>query len=208
MGQGLKFLGVLGAVFAVVMTIPAQTKNPQSLERGSLLVASRDMGDSNFAQTVILLVQYNSENVLGLVLNRRSEVPLSKALEGLKAAEGRTDPIYIGGPVDPSTVFALLRSPKKVEGAEPVFGDIYLVTKQGQLERTIAARRDPGEFHVYVGYAGWTNEQLKKEVELGAWFVFRSDAAEVFDADPDTEWTRMIRKTEQKLARADVRVMR
>ena len=63
-------------------------------------MASRDLGDPNFAETVVLLVHYDDEGVVGLILNRRTDVPLSRVLEGLKAAKDRSDPVYLGGPVE------------------------------------------------------------------------------------------------------------
>ena len=182
------------------MALP-QSKSTHDLGSAKLLVASRDLADPNFTKTVILLVHDDGDKVLGLILNRRTEVQLSGALPDLKAAKGRADRIYTGGPVDASTVFAMLQSPAKVEGAPRVFDDVYLILTKTLLEQTIASRRDPDIFHIYLGYSGWTSDQLKREVELGAWFVFPADAATVFDSDPDTLWSRMIRKTEQKMAR-------
>ena len=170
---------------------------------GKLLVASRSLGDPNFAETVVLLVQYKAEGVVGLILNRRTNVPLSRVLEGLKAAKDRSDPVYLGGPVETPAVFALLQSPAKLEGAAQIFGGVYLISTKTLFEQTISARPDPGVFHVYLGYAGWTNEQLRKEVELGAWFIFPADARTVFNANPDTLWSQMIRQTELKLARSE-----
>jgi putative transcriptional regulator len=196
------WLTALLALFVPVsgVLLSAQSTSPQSLSAGTLLVASRELDDPGFAETVILLVHYDADHVLGLVLNRRSGVPLSSALEGLKAAKDRSDPIYLGGPVDPTALFALFQSPAKSAGAESIFGEVYLVSSKTLLERTIASRTDPKSFHVYLGYAGWTNKQLRNEVELGAWFIFHGDAAVVFDANPDSLWPRLIRKTEQKLA--------
>jgi hypothetical protein len=54
-----------------------------------------------------------------------------------------------------------------------------------------------------VGYAGWTQDQLRMEVELGAWFIFPAEASMVFNADPDSLWLEMIRKTELQLARSE-----
>jgi putative transcriptional regulator len=177
-----------------------QTKSPAYLANASLLVASRDLDDPNFAETVILLVHYDADGVVGLILNKRTQVPVSRAFDGLRAAKSRTDLVYLGGPVDPSAVFALRQSQEKIEGAANVFGDVFLISGRTVLEKTFSSRPDPAGFRVYLGYTGWTNAQLRKEVELGAWFIFRADAAAVFDPDPDTLWRRMIRKTEQKLA--------
>jgi putative AlgH/UPF0301 family transcriptional regulator len=182
-------------------TALSQTKSTIDLGAAKLLVSSRDLDDPNFVKTVILLVHDDGDKVLGLILNRRTDIQLSAALPGLKAAKGRGDRMYSGGPVDATTLFAMIESPAKVEGAPLIFDDVYLILTRALLEQNIAARRDPGVFHIYLGYAGWTSDQLKREVELGAWFVFPADAETVFDTDPATLWSRMIRKTEQKMAR-------
>jgi len=169
---------------------------------GKLLVASRKLGDPNFIETVVLLVRYEAGGVVGLILNRRSHVPLSSILEQPKAAKDRSDPVYLGGPVETGAVFALLQSPAKVEGAEAVFGKVYLISTKLLFEQTVSAKPDPAVFHVYLGYAGWSKEQLQKEVELGAWFIFQPDAGTVFNADPDSLWSQMIQKTELKIADA------
>jgi putative AlgH/UPF0301 family transcriptional regulator len=149
---------------------------------------------------VILLVHYDAKGVVGLVLNQRTDVPLSRVLERLKGAKDRSDPVYLGGPVEPPTVFALFQSPAKIDGAEHIFDGVYLISAKTLFEQTMSARPDPGVFHVYLGYAGWTTDQLRKEVTLGAWFVFPADANTVFNSDPDSLWLQMIRKTELKFA--------
>jgi len=183
--------------------LSVQSKDTEGLRAGKLLVASRDLADPIFAKTVILLVQYDAQGVLGLVLNRRTQVPLSRVLEDLKAAKDRSDPVYLGGPVEIPAVFALLKSPAKIEGADHVFGGVYLISRKTLLEQTISTRPDPSVFHVYLGYAGWTDNQLQKEVELGAWFIFPADAGTVFNAHPDSLWSQMIRKTELNLATSE-----
>jgi putative transcriptional regulator len=183
--------------------LPVQSKNTKTLGAGKLLVASRNLGDPRFAETVVLLVEYDVQGVVGLILNRRTDVPLSRVLDGPKAAKDRSDPVYLGGPVETPAVLALFQSPTKVEGAGHIFGEVYLISAKTLFEQTISTRPDPGVFHVYLGYAGWTIAQLRMEVELGAWFIFPADANTVFSADPDSLWPRMIRKTELNLAKSE-----
>jgi len=180
--------------------LPVQSKNPRELGLGKVLVASRDLPDPIFAKTVILLVQYDAGGVVGLMLNRRTDVPLSRVFDQLKAAKKRSDPVYIGGPVEIPAVFGLLRSKAKRESSARVLDEVYLISTKELFEKTLSARPDPGVFHVYLGYAGWTPEQLRKEVEVGVWFIFQGDAQTVFDSNPDGLWSQMIRKTELKMA--------
>jgi putative AlgH/UPF0301 family transcriptional regulator len=64
----------------------AQSKDARDLGPAAVLVASRDLADPNFAKTVILLVHYDEESVLGLTVNRHTDVAVSRLFEGLKAA--------------------------------------------------------------------------------------------------------------------------
>ena len=180
-----------------------QSKNAKSLGAGKLLVASRNLGDPRFTKTVILLARYDSQGVLGLILNRRTDVPLSRVLESPKVVKGRSDPVYLGGPLEMPAVFALFQSRAKLEGAEHVFDGVYLIAAKPLFEQTLSARPDAAIFRVYLGYAGWTQDQLRMEVELGAWFIFPAEVSTVFNADPDSSWLEMIRKTELQLARSE-----
>ncbi|HTT23561.1 MAG TPA: YqgE/AlgH family protein [Candidatus Sulfotelmatobacter sp.] len=184
---------------AVVLPVQS-SRNPRDLGPGKLLVASRELGDPNFAETVILLVHYDTEGVIGLMLNRRTHLPISRVLAQLKPAQDLSDPVYLGGPVGTPTVFALLRSTDKLEDAEQVFGGVYWISTKPALEKTISSHPDPGVFHVYLGYAGWTTAQLRNEVRLGGWHIFLADNQTVFNANPDSLWHEMIRKTDLKMA--------
>jgi putative AlgH/UPF0301 family transcriptional regulator len=180
---------------------PLQSRDPEQLSVGKILVASRDLGDPNFAETVILLVQYDAGGVVGLVLNRRTKLPISRALEDIKAAKNVSDPVYLGGPVDTQQVWALRKLPTKLDGARHVCGEVYQISTKALLEQTLSDRADPSAFHVYLGYAGWDVVQLKRELELDAWFIFPADPGIIFNSDPDSLWRQLIRKTELKLAR-------
>jgi putative transcriptional regulator len=180
--------------------LPVQFRNTKDLAPGKLLVASRELGDPNFAKTVILLVHYDTEGVIGLMINRRTAVPISRVFADLKTAKDISDPVYLGGPVETPTVFALLRSKDTLEGGEHVFGGVYWISTKSALEKTISSRPDPGAFHVYLGYAGWTADQLRNEIRLGGWFVFQADNQTVFNANPDSLWHEMIKKTELEMA--------
>jgi putative AlgH/UPF0301 family transcriptional regulator len=169
---------------------------------GKLLVASRDLGDPNFAKTVILLVHYSEDQgAVGLVLNRRTDVPMSRVFQDFKEAKGRMDPVYVGGPVELNSVLALLKTKTKPENAARVFGDVYLISNKDALRATMASGVEATVFHAYVGYAGWGAGQLEHEVELGAWHIMASDSATVFHSDPDSVWPRMIQRTETQIAR-------
>lgn len=194
-------LSIVAAVLCLPPIVVAQSMRVKNLGVGKLLVAPRDAPDPNFAKTVILLVEFDEDSALGLIINHRTKVPISRALDQLKAANNRSDPVYLGGPVDVATMLALLRGTSRPEEARWVVDNVYLVSTQLLLEKTLAAGARPGEFHAYVGYCGWGAGQLQNEINLGAWYIFDGDAKLIFDSDPDSVWSRLIARTDQKFAR-------
>src|ERR1700733_2164566 len=181
-------------------SVPAFCQS-DDLAVGRLLVASRDLGDPNFAKTVILLVHYKEDQgAVGLVVNKRTDVPISRVFHDLKEASGRGDPVYIGGPVELNSVLALLKSASKPEGADKVFGDVYLIGNKDLLTKTLASSAEANVFHTYIGYAGWGAGQLEHEVDLGAWHIMPADVGTVFRAEPGSVWGRLIRRTETQIA--------
>jgi putative transcriptional regulator len=194
-------VSIAAAVLWLPPVVTAQSMRASDLGVGKLLVAPRDCPDPHFAKTVVLLVQFDEDGALGLMINHRTRLPISRALDQLKAASNRSDPIYLGGPVDVSSVLALLRASRRPDEAQRVVGDVYLVSTRPLLERTLAEGTGPDEFHAYVGYCGWGAGQLENEMNLKAWYVFDGDAKLVFDSDPDSVWSRLIARIEQRVAR-------
>ena len=194
------WLLTMAAVLCGVVALPAQSTHDLGI--GKLLVARRDAPDSTFAGTVILLVRYTQGGTVGLFLNRRTEVPVSRALDPLKGASGRSDPVFAGGPVELPNVLALLRANAMPDGAEHVTGKVYLVPTGTLLEKTLEKRPDPADFRVYLGYCGWAPGQLENETRRGFWQVLNGSADIVFDSEPETLWSRLIERAEQRIARA------
>jgi putative transcriptional regulator len=186
-------LGVAAAL-ALAIAAPAQSTSPKNLAIGKLLVANRNLRDPNFYHTVVLLVIYQNDAVVGLVLNRSSRVSVSAAFD-VREAKGRPDPVYRGGPVEPSSTYALLRASSRPQGSTQVLGDVSLIAAESVLRRTMASPVLADSFRIYVGYAGWTARQLQDEVATGSWYIFPGDAKTIFDPEPQSLWDRLIERT-------------
>jgi putative transcriptional regulator len=53
---------------------------------------------------------------------------------------------------------------------------------------------------IFCGYAGWEHGQLDDEIDEGAWYVVDGVTADVFDAEPETLWRRVLRRQVGDLA--------
>lgn len=189
---------VLMLLASVAAAQADKDEQAKKLAAGKILVAKRGFPDPNFAETVIVLVRYDEDGTLGLIVNRQTKIPLSKLSRDLPSAKGRTEPLFIGGPVETSGVMALVRSRTKVEDAQHVSDDIYMISSKATLEKSIA---DPKTFRLYLGYAGWDAGQLEFEMRMDAWDVIPGNPGLVFDPHPETLWTRLIAQTDLQMAR-------
>jgi putative transcriptional regulator len=203
------FLPATLAALAMVLwteVAAAQSRSAEELGVGKLLVSSKGLPDPNFEKTVVLLIQYDDHGALGLMINRRTEVTLSKLLDGVDTAKHGSDNVFMGGPVEMQSVFALLKAEKKPEDAASVLSDVYLVTTKPPLQKALSAGSGSGDLRVYVGYCGWGAGQLENEMRLGGWWIFGGNASTIFDPNPTSLWSRLILRTEQQIARAGVRL--
>ena len=197
-----RWLAVAG-IAAMVWSAGAITaRADEDLAEGVILVADRKLKDPNFEKTVVLIVTYDDEGTVGLVVNRQSDVPVSMLLAGVKDARDRKDTAFSGGPVEPKSVLALLRARTGPKGAQQVSGDIWAILDQDLLEDTLAAHVGPDKLRFYVGYAGWGPGQLEAEMEAGAWRVIHSNSDTVFDGAPESLWDRVVRNLDVRLAQS------
>jgi len=178
---------------------PVQYGVQSELAVGKLLIAKPELADPNFAESVVLIIHYDSDKgTVGVILNRRTKVPLSKVLPQVKGA--KEDPVYEGGPVETATAQALLRSREKPAEATRVLADIYASGSKDVIEKFVTSGASSSEFRLYVGYAGWSPGQLEREIEIGGWSLLRANTEVVFDGNPDSLWQRLQHDTETRIA--------
>ncbi len=157
--------------------------------RGQLLVASTQLGDPNFARTVILIVQHDENGALGLVLNRPLEISVKEALrevlEGPCAIQG---PLYHGGPC-PGPLMAVNRRPTGQD--QQVAQGIYFTAEIVQIEPLLQEESASARF--FVGYAGWGAGQLEAEIDEEAWLTAPALPRHVFEfQDSGRLWGRLM----------------
>lgn len=194
---------------ALAVAIPARERElrnvqydpQQNISVGSVLVAKEKLGDPNFAEAVVLIVDRDEDGgTAGLVINRPTDVSLSRVFPDIKHAPA--DPIYLGGPVGITAGQALLRLSSKKDDAVPILGDVYRTASRKLIEKSVASGTEPSKFRLFFGYAGWAPGQLEAEVRLGAWSVLKGQAKIVFDQDPESLWDRLNRQTQWQVAKS------
>jgi putative transcriptional regulator len=176
---------------------------------GRLLVATPVIGDPNFHRSVVLLLEHGEAGTMGVVINRPTDVGLGESLPGWAGLAAAPDVVFVGGPVEQAGAIGLgrlapsarldlaARPPDEGFGTwSPIHGTVGAVGRLATVDLT----SDPDDvdgielLRVFVGYAGWAPGQLDAELAEQAWVVAEAQPADLWSADPEGLWGRVLRR--------------
>ena len=156
--------------------------------RGKLLVASPALTDPSFARSVVLVTEHGEDGAMGIVLNNPSEAPAGELVPALGEIAG-SEPVYVGGPVQPNAVVLLAEFSDLSAAAWIVVADVGLASAEWELDELRPAVR---RGRLYAGYSGWAPGQLEAEMDEDSWIVEPPLPAELFPDDPETLWNDVL----------------
>jgi putative transcriptional regulator len=156
--------------------------------QGQLLIAGPSLLDSNFFRTVVLMIEHSDEGALGLVLNRPSQTTVGEAVAELEQLLDLDDPLFIGGPVQPSSLIVLAEFDEAGDAALLAFDDVGVLATGASLEDPAGVRRG----RAFVGHAGWGPGQLDAEIERGDWILEPALREDAFADQPTELWQSVL----------------
>jgi len=185
------------AVLIVAFLTPSDSRTAERYLAGQLLVATPDMRDPRFIETVIYMVKHSADGAMGIVINRPiAERSIEELLKGIgvesKGAKGEIV-IHYGGPVSPEAGFILHSDDVLLQSSTKVKDGVAMTT-DAQLIEVISRGKGPRQSLLAIGYAGWAPGQLEDELKANAWFVVSGDKAFIFGKDADKKWRQAIDK--------------
>lgn len=143
-----------------------------------LLIASPQMTDPFFEQTVVLVWHHDEDGAVGVVINRPLDHALSEVLEGDDFADWPGAAVCWGGPVDRHSASVVLRGDLSDEEGWMIEPKVSVTRSEERLRRAIAERTD---LRLCLGYAGWGAGQLEHELSAGGWLYTEPTEELVFD---------------------------
>ncbi|MEM8950088.1 MAG: YqgE/AlgH family protein [Pseudomonadota bacterium] len=187
-------IGLLGSAPLLAANENDNPNGRSTTLTGRYLVASPDLNDPNFRQSVVYLVHHDAFGAMGLVINRlMAKGPVGRLLDAFGIeGEFSTDAqvkMHYGGPVEPESSLVLHRSDYHNSTTVDV-GNHLAVSSSDDVLTDLALGKGPSESLLILGYAGWASEQLENEITSGAWYVVDADDTLLFDDDIATKWQR------------------
>ena len=167
--------------------------------RGRLLVAVPEMADSFFERSLVLVCEHEEKHgALGFVVNQPTGLTLRDLLQDLQIEptvhEGLSQPVYLGGPVQPNRGFGLFSGANaEVSDFVDVLDHVKLTASRELLVQCAAGQR-PADMMIAIGYAGWMPGQLENELDTGRWWLADSSRELLFAVPPDERWAQALQQ--------------
>jgi putative transcriptional regulator len=165
------------------------------VEPGMLLAAFPDMLDPNFMHSVVLMCQHNDQGAYGVITNRPTRFTIQELLPD-HALLGRCSfPVFLGGPVDHSSLQFVHRVPTAIPGGLSIDGRLWLGGELDALGQYLTEnpREAAQSVRLFLGYSGWGAGQLEGELATGSWLPALSSFEAVFGEPGESTWRRVVR---------------
>lgn len=161
-------------------------------ENGSLLIADPFASDDYFTRSVVLLCNHDADGSFGFVLNNYIDVELHQLLPGFPEIKTK---VSIGGPVETDSIFFIHTLDSIKDGMDIGNGLKFGGTFSNMVEEL---RNNPeliNQVRFFMGYAGWTKNQLEKEMKSNGWIVSKEfNVTELFQNFSIDLWKEIMEK--------------
>jgi len=159
---------------------------------GKLLVAHPSLS-GYFSRTVILIYQDEPKiGISGLVLNKPTQIKVSKIVEDRNLTYEGTEHVYKGGPVNEQAIL-MVHEDQWYSSNTMQIGNGLAVTSDDLMVEKLSMNNTPTAWRMTLGMSGWHPGQLQKEIanQFG-WLVCEANNKIVFDQDGERQWNKAI----------------
>ncbi len=177
-----------GIIFGVDYKTPNYSEDmiSQKIQKGNLLIAEPSiLTDSSFNRAIILLTEHNDEGSVGFIMNK----PTSFVLRDLVLDIDCDFKVYNGGPVENENLYFIHTLPHlipdSIEISKGLFwGGNYEAVKSF-LEQGLIKKE---EIRFFLGYSGWSLEQLEIEIKEKTWALVENTYKNLFSISNANGW--------------------
>ncbi|SEG01441.1 MULTISPECIES: YqgE/AlgH family protein [Parabacteroides] len=156
--------------------------------QGSILISEPFLQDAYFQRSVVLLIEHTKQGSMGFVLNKKTDLVVNTFFSELEDLS--EIPIYLGGPVSPNRLFFIHSLGNNIiPDAVKINDQLYFDGNFEALKRYIVNGHSiEGKVKFFLGYSGWTQGQLEKEITQNSWIVSRNANDNVMFAEGESFW--------------------
>jgi putative transcriptional regulator len=182
-------------LFAVLLFLGCHALvHAADLSKAVILVAKPELHDELYGSTILVVTPLGEDRHVGFIVNRPTPITLGKAFPDDGPSQEVADPIYIGGPYEPQAIFALVQRPDSPGGVSlELMPGLFVAVDIDTIDRII--RSEPDHARFVAGMVAWSEGELRKEVDQGAWYVLEPDAGLALRKPTEGLWEELVRKS-------------
>jgi putative transcriptional regulator len=155
----------------------------------AILIVARDhLPDSNFADSMVLVMNNLGPGPVGIIINRPMPLAVSRLFPDIERLAKVRDSVYFGGPVDFESVWFLFRAATAPEHAIQACDGVYLSADRELLLRLLGRNKPMDGLRIFLGHAGWAPGQLEAEIERHDWTSKRAEMEAIFSGKSEHPW--------------------
>ncbi|RSK40397.1 YqgE/AlgH family protein [Mangrovimonas spongiae] len=138
-------------------------------KKGNLLIAEPSIiGDMSFNRSIVLLADHTNEGSIGFILNKPLDFTLNDIIPSINAKFK----VYNGGPVEQDNLYFIHKAPDLIPNSIEISLGIYWGGDFNQVAELISnGELTESDIKFFLGYSGWTTNQLEQELKLSSWVV-------------------------------------
>lgn len=162
-----------------------KTPRPKNLAHHFLL-ASTQMSDERFADTLIYICRHNADGAWGFIVNQSLPISVGGLLYELDLPSSQiamNTPAINGGPMRPDAGFVLHTGLPDFKSSFVIGENVCLTTSKDILERL--SEDSLSHYLMCMGFCTWAKGQLENELNLGDWLICPADLQILFGAPID-----------------------
>lgn len=152
-------------------------------KRGRIIISEPFLPGNYFSRSTILLVECSDKGAIGFILNK----PVETAVKDLfKDFPDFGAEVYVGGPVGNESIYYIHTLGDKLHGSLHVKDNLYWGGDFDHLKSLIGAGLvELNQVRFFIGYSGWSEGQLEKEIIENSWLVTDAPVEAIMNSDED-----------------------
>jgi putative transcriptional regulator len=184
----------LATVFAALLAW-AFAAGAADLAHSLVLVAAPELKDPIYGGTVLVVKPFGRDQHLGFIVNRPTDLTLGRMFPDHAPSQKVPDPVFLGGPVDASALFALVAQADNPGGGSiEIMPGLFAAHDAAVVDAII--EQHPQDARFVAGLVVWRPGELKHEIDIGAWQLMDADPALAM-RDPQGLWEELVQRSER-----------
>lgn len=174
------------------MDLDIRFENTKLPRKGKLLLSEPFLDDDYFGRSAVFLCEHNEEGSFGFVLNNYIEIDLNDVAKNFPVEKAK---VSMGGPVATQNIYFIHTRPDILKDSTLIDNNLFIGGDYSEMIHLLETGvMNLSEVRFFLGYSGWSKNQLKEEIDANSWLVVDVECDDVMNTDLEEIWIKYMEK--------------